>query len=138
MNKISMKKFQIAKMREYYLSLLGGILSGIAISIGFIVSEMDPNPSKNLFYQLTTILSTIFILWVMYNFGICIIKFLKKYTNFPKGSIFNFKLNFIAGLVASIFIGLLVMFKEDKWIILIIGVIIVIITGIGLHHIKRK
>lgn len=133
-----MKKFQIAKMREYYLSLLGGTLTGIAISIGFIVSEMDPNPSKNLFYQLTIILATIFILWIMYHFGICIIKCLRKWANFPPESIFNFKLNFIAGFVASVFIGLLVMFKENKWIILIIGVIIVIITGIGLHYIKRK
>jgi len=132
------KRFQIGKIREYYLSILGGLLSGMSIAIGFSTSELDPNPNPNLFYQLVAIFGTIIILWLMYKLGIFIVEILKKTEGLSKGGIFGFKLNFIAGTISSIFIGFLFMFKDHKLIVLVVGIIITVISVLLLQRIRRE
>ncbi len=122
----SLIKNNLKKFREFNISFVAGLFSGVPIALVF--GQVSPNHQIK---ENVIIFSVIlFAFFLLYYLGLSLTK---KY--YPEKDIFSYHSNFIAGSISSISVGLLITFKEMIEFIL---PTIIVIFFFNLMFILRK
>ncbi len=128
---LSRLKNNRAKFREWYVSFLAGLFSGLIL--GYLFAELKFFQGE-VIYNLIIIIAVILLWLLMYYSGKIIAAFM-----FGADVIFDYKINFFAGTMSSLFAGLFIQFQEYSfWIALIMIMFVVAFAFIIIPLIKRK
>lgn len=128
-----------AKNRELYAGFIASLFSGLIIGIFWTVLQEYPSPNQfswnlsSIVYISTPIIYSLILLIALYFVGKLFIIFILS-----SKQMFSYKLNFIIGVLASIFIGLFIIFKDaTKYIAGSMILTYFIISYLVARYIKR-
>ena len=119
-----------AKIRDFYLSFIGGLLAAVPVS--YLFSEITIGQVQR---KVCVIVIFAVITISIYLFGILVLKLLGKKYFFP------FTINFLAGFWATVFLSALIHFQEQKLLLLIIAGLMILafpLIALSVAKIKRR
>lgn len=121
------------KTRELYISFIAGSFSGLPLGIVFSLINLG-----NFWFNVGLLIGAISFLIILYLLGKFIISiFVSK--NFNPDDTFNFKTNYISGMMSTVTVGLFILFgKGTENSIIIVALVIIMYFLVSLIHTNLK